>query len=126
MRVVITHILNMALPNPKVQEFKNYLKTSFALKEPWVSTVFETTYSYDLIKGYMTKLSKTDPDLHRLLGWIWASNRHRSDVASGLYMDPSTLKRKQDKAIYIIFNYLNNGDIDPALTPIDLIHQDSN
>jgi hypothetical protein len=114
----------MALPDPKLQQFKTYLKKGFALREDWHSLIFDEVYTYLEIKEALRKLSMSDPDLHRLLGWVWLSNRPRNDVAGGLFMDPSTLKRKQDKAMLIILNYLNNCEVTAELEPIDLINQD--
>lgn len=113
----------MALPQPKTHELKQYLKRGFSLKEDWESEQFHQTYSYNDIKANLKLLSVTDPELHKLLGWVWLSNRSRSQVAEALYMDPSTLKRKQDKAMYILLNYLNNIEVAPTLDAIDLLQQ---
>lgn len=67
----------------------------------------------------------TDPELHRILAYKWLTGRSRNDIASGLHMDSSTLKRLWNKAFDILVNHLRHGsregNIAPNLDPIDIL-----
>ncbi|MBD2201796.1 hypothetical protein H6G33_10595 [Calothrix sp. FACHB-1219] len=86
----------MAQAHPGIDAITKYLRNDFPWAKPLdCSHVYgkQTIFTYEQVKAALLKLKVTDPYLHRLLGYRWQTNRARNDIADGLYLDPSTLKR---------------------------------
>lgn len=114
----------MAIANPVLDSFTKYLKTSFACKEDWdAMEVLNETFKYEDVKQAMVEFKTTDPGLHRILSYRWQTARSRNDIANSLYLDPSTLKRQWDKAMFLVINRLVNKEASAVLEPIDLIQK---
>lgn len=112
----------MALANPQIESFTKYLKNNFPFKENWeAAELLGESFTYEEVREALKRLKTTDPLLHKNLGYRWQSTRSRNSIANSLYCDPSTLKRRWDKAIKIIINYLVNKEVTAELEPIDLI-----
>jgi hypothetical protein len=114
----------MAQADPGLNSVTKYLRTEFPWKKDFYCKVLDETFTYQQVRDALIKIQVTDPLLHRLASYRWASHRSRNDIADGLYMDSSTLKRHWDKFGHLLMNYLVNGDLIAELEPIDIIHMD--
>jgi len=112
----------VAYANPLFDSAYRYLKDKFALREDFICEPLNQTFTYGEVKEALRKLSKTDPQLHRMLSYRWMTNRSRFVIASILYMDSSTLKRRWDRGIIIFLGWLQHGDLVEELPAIDLVN----
>ena len=105
-----------------------YLRTDFPIqKDLDLSQVLDSTkskvnFTYKEVKEALLQIKTTDPGLHNNMCWLWQSTRTRTDIAQGTFQDSSTLKRKWNKGMYILFNYLVNSEICGELEPIDILY----
>lgn len=114
----------MAKAHPAIDTFIKYLREGFALKDSCdLQDSLGETFSYEKVKSAFVSLKKTDPELHRLLSYLWQSKRKRNTIAEHLYIDSSTLRRKWVTGILILLNYLVNEEITEDIGPIDLIQK---
>lgn len=120
----------MAKPHPGHESLKKYLKNDFMWFREWVtpenSEGTKEVYSYEEMKEAMKRLKTTDPRLHKLLAYLWMTERSRNDIANGFNMDSSTLKRLWDKGMDKLVAHLRLGiaeddQVAPKLDPIDII-----
>jgi hypothetical protein len=120
----------MAKPHPGHESLKKYLNNRFAWKEDWIVDENDKekpeVYTHLEMKEAMRRLKTTDPVLHKLLAYLWLTDRSRNDIANGFGMDSSTLKRLWDKAMDKIVAHLRlgireNDEVAPKLDPIDII-----
>lgn len=125
----------MPAPNPVTTSFKSYLKTQFCMptRPPWLYTgkdyegnPLSVNVPYDAVKEAIRKMSLTDPMLYRMLEYAWKTNRTWDDIADAFYVDPSTVRRRVDRAIQIVFAWIQHGDLclDNELPPVDLVMKD--
>lgn len=118
----------MVLAHNGINSFLKYLKEEFPWKKNWdASEVFEEdiSFTYTEVKQAIIEFKKINPKQHRLLEYAWLTSRKRDEIANGLYIDSSTLKRSWNKSIHIIVNSLVNKDIIEPLEPIDIIYKDN-
>lgn len=117
----------MARPDPVMTSFKDYLRKDFASPEEksWRYEVNERqiVVTHREVKEALRKLSLTDPQLSRILNYLYRSNRKKEDIATSMNINSSTLDRRWHKAIFILWHWIFNGDIcvGEELAPIDLI-----
>lgn len=114
----------LAKPHPGNDSLTKYMKTEFPWKKDFVCEPINMTFRYEDVVDALRKLKTTDPKLHRIGSYRWMSYRSRNDIANGLYMDSSTLKRYWDKFSCLIMNYLVHGDLIGELDPLDVIQMD--
>jgi hypothetical protein len=122
----------MPAPQPILASLKNYLRTDFALFKPWLlpqesdGSVTKIIVEHAQVKSALRKLALTDPALNRILEYLWRTTRSREDIASSEGVDPSTVKRRWDKGLLIVLNWIFNGDVstDDELPPVDLLARD--
>jgi|688.fasta_scaffold1202849_1 hypothetical protein len=116
----------MARPNPVLNTFMKYLRSEFPeqgnldLSNVLDENLSRVKFTYLEVKEAMLKFKTVDPDLHRLLAYFWQSTRSRNAIAEALHFDPSTVKRRANKAMGIILNYLVNSEVTADLEPIDI------
>lgn len=110
----------MPKPNPWLDEVKYYLRKKFYQQVDFESACYSQTFSYETVRKCMYLIMRTSPDVYRYAAWLWATQRSRNDIAAGLNVDSSTIKRKFDAFAIQLLNYLVNADIMPVLAPIDI------
>ena len=116
----------MAKPNPILNAFMKYLRSEFPeqknldLSDVLREDLSRVKFTYLEVKEAILRLKTVDPELHRLLAYFWQSTRSRSDIADALHFDPSTVKRRANKGMGILLNYLINNEVTAELEPIDL------
>jgi hypothetical protein len=126
----------MPAPNPITTSFKAYLRSKFSMptKEPWVcvgkdseGNQFTLNIPHKAVQEAMRKMSLTDPMLYRMLEAVWRTARTWDDIAAAYYVDPSTVRRRVDRAIQIVFGWILYPDLcaDKELPPIDLLLRDN-
>lgn len=110
----------MARAHAGLDNFTDYLRNKFAWKEDYVCKTdkIDQTFSYHEVLQALNYLKSTDPELHKLLQYRYLTARKRDIIATSLYMDPSTLKRKWDKAMGIVQNWLIHGPIKSNEDPL--------
>jgi hypothetical protein len=120
----------MAKSNPVLNELTKYLKSQFSCQgELNLSAVLDsnkskTIFNYLEVKAALLNLKTTDPYLHSLLGYHWQTHRSRNAIASALYLDSSTLRRRWIKGLNALLNYLINYEVTAPLEPLDIIYQE--
>jgi len=118
----------VAKSEPIINSFTKYLKTEFSQqKDCDLSDILDANksrvhFGYLEVKSAMLKLKTVDPELHKLLCYLWLSYRSRNYIANSLYMDSSTLRRRWVKALNILLNYLLNAEVTAELDPIDPLY----
>ena len=118
----------MAKSDPTINAITKYLKAEFPQqKDCDLSQVLDANksrvvFGYLEVKSALLKLKTVDPELHKLLGYLWQSYRSRNYIANSLYMDSSTLRRRWVKGLNIILNYLINSEVTAELEPIDPLY----
>ena len=118
----------MAKSDPVINAITKYLKSEFSQqKDCDLGDILDENksrvyFDYLEVKSALLKLKTVDPELHRLLGYLWQSYRSRNYIASSLYLDSSTLRRRWVKALNIILNYLINSEVTADLEPIDPLY----
>lgn len=110
----------MPKPNPWLDEVKYYLRKKFYQQVDFESACYSQTFSYETVRKCMYLIMRTSPDVYRYAAWLWATQRSRNDIANGLNVDSSTIKRKFDAFAIQLLNYLIHPDIMPVLPPIDI------
>ena len=110
----------MPKPNPWLDEVKHYLRKKFYQQVDFESVCYNQTFSYDTVRKCMYLIMRTSPDIYRHAAWLWATQRSRNDIAGGLNVDSSTIKRKFDAFAIQLLNYLIHPHIMPVLPPIDI------
>ncbi len=113
----------MAKAHSGIDKFIKYLRQDFAWKQDFNCPETEEVYSHQQVKEALLKLKKTDPELYRMLSYLWQTKRTRNAIAEHLYCDSSTLRRKWIISLHILMNYLVNHEVTEDIGPIDLIQK---
>jgi hypothetical protein len=92
----------MALAHSGLNSFKQYLRNDFGWKRPWYCEVTKEVFQAEDIARGLYLLQQEEPDMYKLLGYVWLSYNRRNDIADARYIDPSTLKRTWDRAMHWI------------------------
>lgn len=90
-----------------------YLKTKFPWKEDYeceLKNGEKIIFSYEEVKEGLNKVKNTDPVLYKILTYRFMTSLTRTDIASILHMDGSTLKRNWNKAMNSLQNWLLHGN----------------
>lgn len=91
----------MAKADPRLDSITRYLKFEFPWKKDFHCEPLDITYKYQDVIDALKKIKTTDPALHRIASYRWASNRTRNEIANSLYMDSSTLKRSTSQGLLL-------------------------
>ena len=101
----------MAIAHPGLNSLTRYLKTGFPWKEDWECDSTKETFTYEEVRSALFKLKEEYPDLYKLLGYRWLSNRSRNDIADKQHIDASTLKRSWDRIMNVLKIYLSHPSL---------------
>jgi hypothetical protein len=107
----------MPAANPVYKSFITYLRFEFSNKKDWEHPILNQVFTYEKIKEAMNNFKKSDPGLYKMLWYASSSGQGRIPIAERFFIDNSTLKRRWDKGVRYVMNYLIHED----LIPEDLI-----
>lgn len=80
----------------------------------------DVEFLYEDVKDAIKNIEYNGPDIHRVLWAYLFTPLPRTGLADLCRFDSSTVKRKLDKAVDLIMQYLNNRDLlDEVLVKID-------
>lgn len=102
----------MPAPNPRRDRVLKYLRHDFPHKA--TLRVDSDEYDYDQVKEAVYKLKDNDPDLLRVLCYHLYTHLPRVRIAEEVGFDPSTVKRKLNKAVDAIMQRLVHYDFPPT------------
>lgn len=108
----------MPSANPVYKGFITYLRHDFSRKVSWQHPDHGEVYTYEEIKRAMNLFKLSDPVLYKMLWYASSSNQGRIAIAERFFIDNSTLKRRWDKGVRYVMNYL----VHPELVPEELIN----
>lgn len=103
----------MPKPHPIRDQFLKYLRGGFAHDMPWIDR--SGVFSSEEVRAAVKKVAESDPVLHRILDYYIRTRMPRMRIAEAVHYDSSTVKRKLDEAVDLIFQNLHNEELANAI-----------
>jgi hypothetical protein len=110
----------MPRPNPFIDEVKQYLRKKFMMRADFVSTSYDITFPYAMVKEALYLIKRVDPSVYSDSWYFWGTTRSRNNIADGLLKDSSTVKRRFDTFATYLLNILIHPDLIPIVKIIDV------
>jgi hypothetical protein len=118
-------------PHPGRIQLIRYLKNDHPWKSSFVYKfqVGDQVFCYEFtalqVDAAKRWASRINPEYYRVLMYLVATNRTRRDIADSLFLDTTTLRRRADKCLnnimqYLVGTFVNLEDFDSMLSPIDI------
>jgi hypothetical protein len=121
----------MAQPHMGRIKLFNYLKKEYPWKMPFLYKFEEEgrilihEFSWNQVNSAKKWMASINPENYKILMYLTTSDRSRQAIADSQFLNSSTVKRRADKAVdqimqYLIARYVNLEDFDTILEPIDI------
>lgn len=121
----------MASPHSGRIKLFNYLKKEYPWKMPFIYKFQEDNktltheFSWHQINAAKSWMRSINPENYKILMCLTTSDRSRQAIADAQFLNSSTVKRRADKAVdqimqYLIAKYVNVEDFDTIVEPIDI------
>lgn len=116
------------IPCEEIKAIQDYFRTGMQLRQPLDLTSFPTinrTFTWQEVKDEIRKFKLANPEGHKYLTMYWThKDRTRNQVALGLHIDSSTLRRKWNQGSLQVLGGLLNKDLNSDYPAIDLRFQE--
>ncbi len=100
-------------PNLVRSHFLTYLKTDFVYKVAWKHPVTGSEFSFEDIHARLKEFAQLDPVGHKVLWYLWTTQKSRVFISDKLNLSASTVKRRLDKAVNTVLLMLLLPELKP-------------
>lgn len=119
-------------PHSGRKQMLNYLKREYCWKDPFIykyinedGKTLTHEFSWVQVNRARAWSEKINPENYKILMYLTKTERTRQAIADAMYLDMTTIKRRADKCLdqlmnYLIGTYVNLEDYDELIQPIDL------